>query len=181
VLYLYEIYIMFEDNSKERLMEVMQRVNPTFKPRLNENLNIENVIPLKEYDFNSIERQVEFQNLINFIGEPNGYKNYLHTTDSIENAKAICQNGLIYDQFEKTTDYVYDSSSIIYMLGIRKAYGNYTVIIQIKPNDVKNLNTINQISTDEDGDEIYTLPPEYIKGYYDRTIKKIYPNPLFRK
>jgi len=172
---------MFKDNSKQRLMEVMQKVDPTFKPRLNEDLDFNDTISLKEFNFDIAERQVEFQNLINFIGKDNGYKNYLHTTDNIENAKTICQNGLIYNQFEKTTDYVYDPSSIIYMLGIRKAYGNYTVIIQIKPNDIKNLNTICQMDVDEDGDEIYTLPPEYVKGYYDRTTKEIYPNPLFRK
>jgi hypothetical protein len=121
----------------------------------------------------------EYQNLIDFIGEFNACSTYLHTTETIENAKSICENGLNCEEFGKTTDYVHDISGLIYMLIIRKDYGNFTLIIQLNKNIENSYESICKKEHNENGDEIFVLPPQYIKGYYDRTTKEIFANLLF--
>jgi hypothetical protein len=152
-------------NNKQRLFEMMNRVSN---------------MPLKEFDVTTEKNQSEYQNLINFIGVSKGYSNYLHTTDTVENAQSICKTGLRFEIFQKTADYIFNVIGLIYMLGIRKDYGNYTVIIQIKGN-IKDIESVSKRGHDENGDEIFVLPPQYIKGYYDRITKEIFVNPLFKK
>lgn len=161
----YKFLIVKSEDNKQRLFEMMNRVGG---------------MPLKEFDITPEENQAGYLNLINFIGESKGYSNYLHTTQTEENAKSICETGLRFEIFQKTVDYVYNIVGLIYMLSIREPYGNFTVIIQIKGN-IKNVESISKKGHNENGDEIFVLPPQYIKGYYDRTTKEIFANPLFKK
>ena len=126
--------------------------------------------------FNSNTDDERYKNLIDFIKKPGHHLTYLRTTDSIENAIVICKQGLIFEDFRNTTDYVPDVVSLIYMLLIRKQYGNYTVIIQINE-DIKD-RTYEEISG-PNGEEGFILPPEYIRGYYNRKTEEIFENPLF--
>lgn len=136
---------------------------------------------LKEFSIKvSDESEKKYRNLINFIGESPGYLNYLHTTNSEENAKSICKNGLRYEIFYKTVDNINSVVALIYMLNIRKPYGNFTIVIQID-SSIKDYESISEKTTNEDGDEIYVFPPRYIKGYYDRITNEIFTNPLFEK
>jgi hypothetical protein len=150
------------------------------KQRLFEMMNSVGGMPIKEFDITPEENQAEYQNLINFIGESKGYSNYLHTTQTVENAKSICETGLRFEIFQKTVDYVLTVIGLIYMLSIRKAYGNYTIIIQIR-SSIKDVESISKKTQNEYGDEIFVLPPQYIKGYYNRTTKELFTNPLFKK
>lgn len=34
---------------------------------------------------------------------------------------------------------------------------------------------------DDEDEEVFILPPQYIKGYFDRTTNEIFTNPLFKK
>jgi len=155
-------------------------VNKSNRQLLFERMNKVGGMPLKEFSLETAETQTEYQNLIQFIGESSGYYIYLHTTNSTENAVSICQNGFRYIEFDKTTDYVNNVDGLIYMLGIRKPYGNFTIIMQISAS-IKDYDMISTKGVDEEGEEIFILPPQYIKGYYDRTTKKVYPNSLFKK
>jgi hypothetical protein len=121
----------------------------------------------------------EYQNLIDFIGEFKGNSTYLHTTETVESVKSICEIGLNFEDFGKTTDYIHDIVGLIYMLSIRKRYGNYTLIIQMNKNIENSYESISKKERNGNGDEIYILPPQYIKGYYDRTTKAVFANPLF--
>jgi hypothetical protein len=120
------------------------------------------------------------QNLIDFVGEFKGYSIYLHTTDTVEKAKSICENGLRFLQFEKTTDSINNIVALIYMANIREPFGNFTVVIQISRH-ITDYEAISKKVYDEDEEEIFIFPPQYIKGYYDRTTYGIFANPLFRK
>jgi hypothetical protein len=142
---------------------------------------------LKEFDVQTKQHQGEYQNLIEFIGESQEYSTYLHTTNSETNAKSICNNGLRYEVFQKTTDRISHVDGLIYMLMIREPYGNFTIIIQINAS-IHDYESISKKVIDvdipiehSDNNEIFILPPQYIKGYYNRTTREIFENPLFRK
>ena len=128
-----------------------------------------------KYDYEN-----KYQNLIEFIGESQGYNNFLHTTKTEENTKSICQNGFRFELFQKTTDYVGNVAALVYMLSIRQPYGNFTIIIQIS-SSIRDYESISEMTTDDEGNEIFILPPQYVKGYYNRTTREIFPNPLFKK
>ena len=154
-------------NNKQRLFEMMNKVSG---------------MPINEFDItpNENQNQNEYQNLIDFIGESKGYSNYLHTTQTAENAKSICETGLRFEIFQKTVDAIVNVVGLIYMLSIRVAYGKFTIIIQISDN-IHDYESVCKKTQNEYGDEIFILPPQYIKGYYDRTTREIFTNPLFRK
>jgi hypothetical protein len=155
-------------------------VKKTSKELLFERMHTVGGMPLKEFSIETTRpEQTEFKNLIDFLGNSKGYDIYFHTTRNEGIAKEICQNGFQYKTFEKTTDPIINVVGLIYMLGIRKQYGNFTIIIEMK-NTIDYYAISKRSGVDEEGDEIFILPPQYIKGYYDRTTKEIYPNPLFK-
>lgn len=142
-------------------------------------------MPLREFELSSNDAQ--YDNLVHFIGESNGqltyltgYLTYLHTTDKVETCESICRNGFVFEIFEKTTDYVHDIASLRYMLSIRRHYGDYTIVIQISK-EITDYESISRKTIDDNGSELFILPPHYIKGYYNRISSGIVHNPLFRK
>jgi len=153
-------------NNRQRLFEMMNKVGG---------------MTLTEFSTESkYDDQEKYRNLIEFIGESQGYDNFLHTTKTEENAKSICQNGFRFEQFQKTTDYVGNVPALVYMLYIRQPYGNFTIIVQIS-HSLHDYESISEKTTDEDDNEIFILPAQYIKGYYNRITREIFPNPLFNK
>ena len=124
------------------------------------------------------EALITSNKVVEFIFQEAGYFRFLHTTNTIEKAKSICENGFWYKNFNKTTDYVCDPVSLAYMLNIRKYYGDFTLIIQLCKN-ICSYEKISKMEYDEEGDEVFILPPQYIKGVYDRRTNEIYANPLF--
>jgi hypothetical protein len=124
--------------------------------------------------------KTKYQNLVDFICEDPGYFSFLHTTDTIEKAKSICENGFRFKKFDKTSDYVCDAVTLTYMLNIRKHYGDFTVILQISK-DTPHYEKISEMEYDDEGEEVFVLPPQYIKGYYNRITNEIVANSLFEK
>jgi len=128
--------------------------------------------------------------LIDFAINP-GYSTYFHTTTS-DRAKSILINGFRFQQSRKSTDYVFDSSSIAYWLNCRKQYGDSVVIIQIDAG-VKRIEDISILEKTRNkaywaenseylgNDFNYILKPRYIKGFYNRETQIITPNKLFKK
>jgi len=153
-------------DNRQRLFEMMNKVGGMTLTEFSTEL---------KYD-----EHEKYRNLIEFIGESQGYDNFLHTTKTEENAKSICQNGFRFEQFQKTTDYIGNVDALVYMLYVRQAYGNFTVIIQIS-HSLQDYESISEKTTDDEDNEIFILPPQYIKGYYNRTTKEIFPNQLFKK
>lgn len=126
--------------------------------------------------FNINTNDERYKNLIEFIDQSKHHITYLHTTPSEETARIICGEGFIFEEFGNTTDEVNDEVTLAYKLLIRKQYGKFTIIIQINEN-VKD-RYYEEISTPND-DDTFTLPPRYIRGYYNRETREIIKNPLF--
>jgi len=125
-----------------------------------------------------------YDNLLDFIKETNyPVRTYLHTTKKEETCYKIMELGYQYDEFYKTTDEINDVISLDYKMSLRDAYGDYTIIIQvsININPEYNLLTIKEpFMGGEDGDQlVYTLPPHFIKGYFNRKTGEIVKNPNF--
>jgi hypothetical protein len=161
---------MKSKNDRQRLFEVMGKLDKTFKA-------------INEFDLSTVQRTDAYYNIVEFIGESIGYSNYLHTTNSEEIAKLICSNGFKFEIFQKTTDFVNNIEGLKYRLNIRKVYGNFTVIFQINrsiPNDYESISKKLTEKGEENAD-IFLLPPQYIKGYFNRTTKEIFANPSFKK
>jgi hypothetical protein len=123
---------------------------------------------------------------------------YTHRTVEKEIAQKILKEGLRFtDSFQKTTDLLLnDAVHIRYWQNLRKEYGSYTVIIGISTNLIriyqnlmntmpKNNYEVQQILTDEDPfndeewEEVFTVPVQFIKGYWDGNTKKAIRNELY--
>lgn len=120
------------------------------------------------------------QELVDFICEGSGYFSFLHTTNTVEKARSICESGFKFKKFDKTSDFVCDNVTVAFMLNIRKQYGDFTVIIQIR-SYITHYEPICKMEIDDECEEVFILPPQYIKGYYNRVTKEIYENPFFKK
>ena len=87
-------------------------------------------MPLKE--FADVITKSRFPEFVKFIDNTSGYYIFFHTTNTVEKAKKICTNGFQFQVFDKTTDYVSHIEDIDYLISMRKAYGNFIVVIQIR-------------------------------------------------
>lgn len=122
---------------------------------------------------------------------------FFHNTHSREIAKKILREGFIFEsQLSYSTDRLnpLDTVEVNYFFMIRKEYGPYTLVIQI---DKKNFEDIyGHLRTSDlqyediiskyepqlsDNDEnLYTLPEQYIRGYYDQQKHVFVANPRFK-
>jgi len=135
-------------------------------------------------------------NLSHFIGKDDKLMTYLHSLQSIEIAERIMKNGFNFENhLLNTTDLVSpdDLVEVTYFINIRKAYGNITLIIQINNELIQSINkrlirtrshfsealtkTPPQIGPNELF--VYTLPEQFIKGYFDNTESRGVKNQNF--
>ncbi|OFX53612.1 MAG: hypothetical protein A2046_14040 [Bacteroidetes bacterium GWA2_30_7] len=131
-----------------------------------------------------------------FISSNNDVLKYLHNTSDEEIAISIMQNGF---RFESRLDYTTDMVSgndvvqIEYFKLIRKKYGKFTMVIHIGKNIVDKYNLLLKntvfffyevISTleselSQDGESVFVLNPQFVKGYYIHEKKIGIINPLY--
>lgn len=123
---------------------------------------------------------------------------YTHRTDNEKTARQIMTEGLHFaDSFQKTTDLLLnDEVHIRYWKNLRKEYGPYTIVIGISTQlmsiyqNLLNRTTsknyeVQQILTEkdpfdlEDADEVYTVPVQFIKGYWNDLQRTIHRNERF--
>lgn len=119
--------------------------------------------------------------LIEFFGNEKDVATYLHTCQTEQLCKEIFEEGFEFVDFFKTTDQVGISKiEIDWKLSLRTAYGNYTLVIQI-PSKHRNLEsmTVKPVHENENGEDVYTLPREFVKGYYNKKTSEIVKNPHF--
>ncbi len=125
--------------------------------------------------------------------------NYTHRTDNEETAVKIIETGFKFtESFYKTTDIVIDNPvNINYWRILRKAYGQYVVVISFTKELLehyesilmekldRNIVEVQQILTekepekDENNEEVYTLSRQFIKGFFNEETEKIVYNPHF--
>lgn len=136
---------------------------------------------ITNYEQFLLENEVVTDNLLNFISTEKKVLTYLHTCGSEELCKKIFEEGFEFVDFFKTTDEIsMNQFDLDYKLTMRKAYGNYTLIIQINRN-IKDLESLNSkpVHENENGEEVYTLPREFVRAYYNRKTGEIVKNPHF--
>ncbi|MFO7828049.1 MAG: hypothetical protein R6V23_05470 [Bacteroidales bacterium] len=128
----------------------------------------------------------------------NEIKLFLHYTAKEYVAKKIIDEGFKFvNSFYKTAENIYnDELFLIHRHHEHKQYGHYVIVICISKdlynyysealNKIKAKNTaVEQILTekspytDENADEIYILPKQYIKGYFNYIEGTIVRNPDF--
>lgn len=121
---------------------------------------------------------------------------FLHYTTSEQVAKKIITEGFKFvNSFYKTAEYIYnDELYLVHRHHEHKQFGNYVIVICISKElykyYTKEINKINpkniaveQILTeipphlDENSEEVYILPKQYIKGYFNYTSGSIIKNP----
>lgn len=129
----------------------------------------------------SVEGKTPNETLMGFISTNKGCVTYIHVTDSEEAAKGIIETGFEYDIFGKTTDFVPESDMVTlnYVRILRKAYGNYIMVIQIDEDVMKRNKNNAELLSDTGDDDTLILPKEYVKGYFIQDVMKFVSNPKF--
>lgn len=197
VLLLYIIYL------HSLLHKKSNRIESLLKQQLNkENLSSREEIDfllnrLKSFNYESLykanklfDREVQefifrdFDNEVIFV----------HYTKTEEIAESICREGFRFaESFYKTTEpFITDRLDQVYKHNLRRQFGNFVVVIAIakevytkytkavtKLNIVVNVEQIlsqAQPSVKGELDEIYLLPPQYVKGYINIETGETVPN-----
>lgn len=123
---------------------------------------------------------------------------FLHYTTSEKTAKKIINEGFKFvNSFYKTAEYIYnDELYLVHRHHEHKQFGNYVIVICISKDLYKHYTQeINKLSSkniaveqiltetpsylDENSEEVYILPKQYIKGYFNYTNGTITQNPDF--
>jgi hypothetical protein len=125
-------------------------------------------------------------------------RTFVHYTKGSSTAQKIAREGFKFAiSFHKTAEPIStDQIDLIYKHNLRKYFGNYIIVICISRgiydfyegelNKIDQTNTnIEQILTespavlDENKDEVYTLPKEFVKGYLNYESGEITDNPFY--
>ncbi|PLX11981.1 MAG: hypothetical protein C0597_14230, partial [Marinilabiliales bacterium] len=125
-------------------------------------------------------------------------KLFLHYTAKLSVAKKILVEGFKFvNSFYKTAEYIYnDELYLVHRHHEHKQYGKYVIVIciskemynhyseELNNRRAKNV-AVEQLLTesppikDDDSDEIYILPKQFIKGYFNYMDGTIVENPDF--
>ncbi len=138
----------------------------------------------------------KLRSLQEFIGQEINISKFIHTTPSLEFAEEILNNGFEFENhLMHTTDQIsgFDLVELNYFIMIRKNYGQFIIVIEISDRLIveytKKLQSYNFHFSEvlskyppyfnDDENPVYTLPEQFVKGYFNlETMVKKY-NPLF--
>jgi len=139
------------------------------------------------------------ENTISFISEnEKQFKTYMHYTRDETDALKIMKEGFLFSEsfYRTALPVTGDILDLRIKHSSRKYFGDYLIIICIdnkitghysrllEVEGVKN-HTFENILTEqppyrnENGDQIFRLPPQYIKGYINHRTAEIFKNPAF--
>jgi hypothetical protein len=122
---------------------------------------------------------------------------YIHYTKDREIADKIFTEGFRFaESFYKTAESITnDKLDFVYKHSLRRHFGNIVIIIAIgnvvynkyakeiaklnKPVNVEQILSIASPQLNENLDEVYLLPAQYIKGYVNSETGEVYPNSNF--
>ncbi|MFH0956591.1 MAG: hypothetical protein V1813_01880 [Candidatus Aenigmatarchaeota archaeon] len=141
----------------------------------------------------------EMRKLMEFIGKTENAKTYLHNTKTREAADNIINEGFQFpESLNGTTDMMInteDSVEMNWWYFQRKDYGIYTVAVQIAKPVLRKyasgqygsghllpenlLSAKDRFFDDNQEKWIFTLSPQYVKGYFNRDTNEGCENPRF--
>lgn len=122
---------------------------------------------------------------------------FIHYTREEETAKQICNEGFRFSEsFHKTAESITgDKLDLTYKHYLRKSFGKFVVVISISKkiydNYIKTITETNRIlnveqllsqdisNDNDDSDETYILPKQFIKGYINTDTAQTYLNENF--
>ena len=183
---------LFIDSIVERLSKLEKNWNKEYvKKFLNrlQHIDAESMIT---------EDKILHENILAYITGNQGCKTFIHYTRQEETAKMILSQGFKFaESFHKTAEEIgSDQIDLIYKHSIRKYFGKFIIIIcqsdkiisyyetHLKKLENVNLN-VEQILTEispilnENQEEIFTCPKQYVKGYLNYETGRIVSNPVF--
>jgi len=142
------------------------------------------------------DKDVAIERLAQFIGFNRDLSTFLHHLRSRKVAEHILKSGFEFENhLSFTTDHLsgHDIVELGYLRSLRKAYGNIVLIIQIPNALIQQISSAIQRTTahfsealtvkdpvmGENDFPVYTLPTQYILGYFDMSIPGGIRNPHF--
>lgn len=201
LLFAYVVYLQLQLTKKNNILKsVYEKID---KP--NSKLNKDDIIRflenIKNPDYSGVVTKDKFldKKVSSFLFDNESEVNlFLHYTTSENVAETILRNGFKFvNSFYKTAEYIYnDELYLIHRHHEHKQFGAYVIVICISKelfrkytselNKIKSKNiAVEQLLTetppslDENAEEVYTLPKQFIKGYFNYTDGEIVRNPDF--
>lgn len=199
ILIIYVIYLQIQLTKKNNILnsvyEKIERPNSKLKKE-DIILFLENLKKPNSSDAGTKDKLLD-KKVRDFIFENDQEVNlFLHYTPSEKIAHQIIDEGFKFaNSFYKTAEYIYnDDLYLVNRHHEHKQFGNYVVVIciskeiykhyteELNKTKLKNI-SVEQLLTeipphsDENSEEIYTLPKQFIKGYFNYTTGEIIDNP----
>jgi hypothetical protein len=200
ILFAYIAYLHYLLNRKTRLIEKLVSKQSLLETELDKESIAQILKKLQSVSTDNYLRQNKLfdENILQFIVNDLDTQNtFIHYTKEEEVAKKIITEGFRFvDTFYKTAEpVVNDKLDLVYKHYLHKHFGKYVILIGIskevynkylkKISQSKRLINVEQIiskkspALDENQDEVFLLPYQYIKGYINSEAGEIVYNELF--
>lgn len=201
LLFVYIVYLQLQLTRKNNILKsVYDKIDkPNSKLKKDDIIRFLENIKNPNYSGVVTKDKLLDKKISNFIFNNESEVNlFLHYTTSEKVAKKIINEGFKFvHSFYKTAEYIYnDELYLVHRHHEHKQFGNYVIVICISKelykhytqeiNKLKSKNiAVEQILTetpsylDENSEEVYILPKQYIKGYFNYTDGAITKNPDF--
>lgn len=144
------------------------------------------------------EDKILHKNILDYLIENRDCRTFVHYTKETATAQKIIDEGFRFVvSFHKTAEPISnDQIDLIYKHNLHKYFGNYIIVIcilkkiyhfyenELKKTEQANV-SVEQILTesipelDENNDEIYWLPKQFVKGYLNFESGEIVNNPAY--
>jgi hypothetical protein len=200
LLIVYVGILHFQLYRKNQLIETFVKTKSSFedllsKQGLDELIRKINLLSTDSYTSKSKLLENSSQEFI--FENKDDYMLFVHYTREHEVAQKICDEGFRFaDSFHKTAEALMgDTLDLTYKHYLRKNYGKYVVIISIsrlvyegyleiikqtdKVSNLEHMLSLNLLCLNDNQDEVYLLPKEYVKGYINADTGEIYRNEHF--
>ncbi|MCK4664725.1 MAG: hypothetical protein KAT68_17780 [Bacteroidales bacterium] len=201
LLFAYIIYLHFQVSKKKFLIKTFLKKFGKTESKLAKKDIICFLENLKNSEFSGVVTKDKMMDkkFISFLFENESEINiFIHYTAKEDVAEKILSEGFKFvNSFYKTAEYIYnDELYLIHRHYERKQYGHYVIVIciskdtynhysdelsklKVKNIDVEHILTETPSYIDENSDEIYTFPKQFIKGYFNYMDETIVENPEF--
>ena len=201
LLFIYVIFLHYRLNKKNSLLKSYIEKIIKNESNLDKKDILKFLENLKNPEFSGIVTKDKLLNekILKFLFENDSEtKLFLHYTATEEVAQKILKEGFKFvNSFYKTAEFIFnDNLYLVHRHNEHKQFGHYVIAICISKKtynhytrelnkiDTKNI-AVEQILTevpsytDENSEEIYTFPKQFIKGYFNYIDGSIKKNPDF--